>query len=651
MDAAQSLERAARERQQVADQQLADFQRIEFEQKKARTVERVSNARLEWTQSLQQRQADADPEAQGFTPKVLNDFDKWRATSSQAISDEEERRLFDGMVAPLRDHLAGSALQFETTQRRTYRKSVVRDGAEIDARTVTADPAQFQDVLASRLAVINGSADLMPEDRTALADAATQLIAGSAAVTLADRDPVAFLERAGMAGRKGGGKADPAAAAAAVKQDPLLASLTPQQLRQVIDRASANKAAMEGRAKMEQDVIERMAFDATQEAASFADEGLIPSTEQVNRWRMLTSGTRYAEAAEMHMKAAVEGAGFGALPLAAKRAVIMDAEGQPTDTAAAKRLDRFRAIEQAQAKAYADDPWNAQQRFHRGPDVQEVRITAPGQLLEVAKQRIPLMARLEAASGQPAPLLRPNEVPQAVAALQSASIRERTEVLGQLGAALPANRVAVLADQLGKGDDSLALALKMGSEKTTAGRMVSELVLIGKQALKDKTVKKDDSALAGWRNQLAPHVRGVFGPGEGGASVEDDIINAAFYVMAAQEVENIGGPNFSKGIGGGAEDALNLVVGRPLNRGGVKTLMPRGMTEAAFDSAALKALSAFADQTVYVRGQPVPVERLAARLSSYGMRITGRNTYTPVISNLPVTRDKEGRVMLELVLP
>ena len=62
---------------------------------------------------------------------------------------------------------------------------------------------------------------------------------------------------------------------------------------------------------------------------------------------------------------------------------------------------------------------------------------------------------------------------------------------------LTAPRIQALADQLDKGSKPLALSLKLGADGTTAGRMVSELVLRGAQALSDKTVKLDDQALAG----------------------------------------------------------------------------------------------------------------------------------------------------------
>jgi hypothetical protein len=84
-------------------------------------------------------------------------------------------------------------------------------------------------------------------------------------------------------------------------------------------------------------------------------------------------------------------------------------------------------------------------------------------------------------------------------------------VLAQTGAMLTAPRAIALADQLDKHDKPLALALKMGLDRTTAGRAASALVLRGAQALADKTVKKDDSALAGWKAEIAALVRGSIG--------------------------------------------------------------------------------------------------------------------------------------------
>ena len=130
---ASSLAQVATERERQAALQLDNFERIENEQRKARNVERVAAARLQWAETFQNRQTDAGPAADGFTGSLLKDFKGWAETSAAAIADEREREMFKGMIAPLGDHLGQSGIQFEGQQRRAWRRSTLADGIDTDA--------------------------------------------------------------------------------------------------------------------------------------------------------------------------------------------------------------------------------------------------------------------------------------------------------------------------------------------------------------------------------------------------------------------------------------------------------------------------------------------------------------------------------------
>ena len=89
------------------------------------------------------------------------------------------------------------------------------------------------------------------------------------------------------------------------------------------------------------------------------------------------------------------------------------------------------------------------------------------------------------------------------------------------------------------------------------------------------------------------------------------------------------------------------VAGAPIERAGVKTLLPRGMTADQFDTKTQAAMAPLAGQRLFVRGQPVPAESVALRLGGYGMRYN-RGGYTPIVNNAPVTMDSSGSVPLVL---
>lgn len=399
---------------------------------------------------------------------------------------------------------------------------------------------------------------------------------------------------------------------------------------------------IEGSRAREQDAAEKLAADTVNKLQTFILEGQAPDLEYQKQVLEATKGTQWEAQAKAQINLGIQGAGFGSQPLLRQAAMMQTWEGTPTDPDQAKARAHARTIHERQAAAYKEDPWDAAARFQRMPVVVAQPIMAPGQLLQLATQRIPQMGGIEAASGMPAPLLRPAEVPQAIQVLQSASIRDRVEVLGQIGSMLKAPQIEALAAQLESGNKPLALTLKLGADRTTTGRMTSELVQIGAQALADKTVKKDDTALAGWRAEISSLVRGTLGD----TKAENDIIDAAYFVRAAQELDGVAPTGFKLPVG--ADQAVSLVVGMPLTRAGVKTLLPRGMDESMFDTRARAALAAGKGQTIYLRGQPMTVESLANRWPSYGVRMVRPGEYMPVSGNAPFTLDKEGAVPLRV---
>ena len=139
-------------------------------------------------------------------------------------------------------------------------------------------------------------------------------------------------------------------------------------------------------------------------------------------------------------------------------------------------------------------------------------------------------------------------------------------------------------------------------------------------------------------------VRGTLGDDR----AEADVIEAAYLVRAAMDIEGIAAPGFSRGLGQSAEEAVRLVIGTPLDRGGVKTLTPRGMDEKMFDERSRAALAPLAGQKLYIRGKEMTAEELAAQITGYGMRRDGRGRYTPVLNGAYITTDPDGQQPLRL---
>ena len=570
------------------------------------------------------------------TDKAGAEWDKVNAkikgAALEGMHDPAQQATFDahltGLTGTLGRNLAGTVVKRQQTETAGF---IDQFGEQMSRAVMREGPAKPVERFGAIVDFTGASAGLNPAQQAKIKQA------------FAERAHATFFEAAGEAAMEKG-NTDALMALRAQVAGPQGEVLDPAKRTQLGHQLFTWAKQIEGQRGREQDAATKNAVDAVQGLEKFVSDGMAPDIAYQDQVRFLTKGTPWEAQAAALIQRGVEGAGFGAQSLPRQAAMLAAQAGQATNPEGAAKLAHARSIHEKQAAAYRDDPWDAGARFQRLPTVIAQPITAPLQLLKIAGDRLPMMNALEVASGMPAPLLRPAEVPQAIAQLQSASIRDRTEILGQLGGMLDTKRQAVLAEQLDKGDDSLSLTLKLGADRTTAGRMVAELVQVGKQALGDKTVKKDETALSGWKADIAAHVRGSIGD----PKAEDEIIRAAYYVRAAQELDGARAPGFTRGFGNGAEDALAMVIGKPLDRGGVKTFLPKGMNESQFDTKAREVLAAGAGQTVYSRGQPVTVEALAQRLSGYGMRMVRPGEYMPMTNNAPFTVDKEGRQPLRL---
>lgn len=604
-DLAQGIGAVGQAQGRLSAQLDAEVNRFEFEQKKARTVERASQARLQWTETLAKRQGEATGEAAGFTPSVLKDFDEWLDQSKAAITDPDERRMFEGMAGEIRGHIGQSALRFEVGQRRAYRKGVIKTGIDTDAKVAGADPGQVPALLAARLAAINSIDGFDPDERQALTLDARESIGFQAGATLARTDPDEWLKR------------DP-------KNDPVAGLLDPEKLRQLNNYARAEIEQRRARAEGNADKAIKTAQKALEDLQTFVVEGGNPSPEYEAQVMGLVSALPEARTAAQAMIAtARRGAAFGSLPINMQaRALEQMTPGDPDQAKFKKHLESVHA---AQRRAYDEDPHAAAAKYGRAPAPKLYTIEAPEQLPMVVAERLQTIVNTENLAGGAVSPLRPDEVAPAVKALLSVDVDKRADILAQTGRQLNVDQIAKLADQLDKNDKPTALMLKLGGVRTTGDRSVAVLVGRGAQVLKDRSVTTDNAAVTGWRAEIASIVRGSGLSGQ----AEQDAIDAAFYVRAALDA-----PGYEYDVKTN-EKAVELVIGKVKEAGGMKYRLPRGMDESTFTERIGQGIAAAGD-TFIVRGQPMPRAAVLRNLSSMGMARDGQGRYTPFYNGAAV---------------
>lgn len=579
----------------------------------------------------------------------------------KSLGNDHQRKLFQQRVPVAGLQYRSSLLTHQARETDKFNTETETDTIELARRqifTTTGNPEAINAGLTQIDWAIDQRAKRMGWDPTTVIAAKAKYrekVFEDAASIMVERDPVGTL--AAMNKRLGIGT-DPGRSGVVPIDE-----VDPKKLIELQHRARSYVAQANN--KLLADDAKRMkeAEDATKQLQSFTLTGQMTSPQYEAEVLAKTAGTPFEAAARQMIAASYAGALHGSKTLAQQEealrqidARVAAAGSSPED---AKLVQSARAITESQKAAYKENPWAAATRFGRQPGVAEVPISSPDQVPKIVAARLPMMTGVEVYAGQPVSPLQPNEAKAWAQQLQALPPDQRAEALGQTGVMLSVARAAALADQLDKHDKPLALALKMGLDRTSTGRAASALVLRGAQALADKTVKKDDTALAGWRAEIATLVRGSLGD----ERAEQDIIDAAYYIRAAQEQEGISPAGYS--LKRGADHAIAMVIGLPIERGGVKTLLPRGMKEGEFDTKLsgytadkLRAMTIgraegtdvqrASSGVFYVRGTPITPEALANRLTDYGMRRDGQGRYVPIVRNAPITLDPAGQQLLRL---
>lgn len=169
----------------------------EDETGRAWAIDAVSQARLEWTSRLQERQANAGAGADGFTQSFITEFDEYSAEALKNAPSKSSKKYFHERLADIRTSLGEKAILFEATARVDYRDTQFNKAIENNQSLMMTDPSQFDVALAETLAVINESA-LPPAKRADMQQKAVAGIAEAAVRSQMTKSPAAFMESIGM---------------------------------------------------------------------------------------------------------------------------------------------------------------------------------------------------------------------------------------------------------------------------------------------------------------------------------------------------------------------------------------------------------------------------------------------------------------------
>ena len=543
--------RDANEAERIKAQQEHEARQLAEGEAKVAVANAVSEAQSNWTERLTTAMQSAPADAANFTANTLKEFD---AFAEQAVAKVPElgQQAMRERLAGIRNQIHGRAFQFETDARNAKIGGDYNSGLELDRNTVSADPSQYNQLLANRLSLLQGLG-LGAETTAKMAEATRHDMAKSAAEGMVSRSPEAFLKRTGMAGGKTGKDGqplptDPAKAAEAVQNDPVLRNLKPEVLTSLVERATMLSITRQNQIAAEQERARARAEAAANKAEREAGQAYtilrdmqmdgrrIDPNNPENKLLMqkVQAVPAYAKAFTAMSEAVPANAAAAVQPIPVQREQLNTLYAQRnkdgTSPALEAEIKRREKVLGSAESDYKAEPLKA------GADRGVIPAIAPLDTSTLDGFEKGLSARSVQADqvaripGAPVSPMTNAEASVWADRINALPPDERGKRIATMTATVGPEQAQALATQIDAKDRALSLEIAVGSTMTTQGRTVGELIRRGAQVAKDKGIKEDKSAEFGLRATLAKEV----GPMLNGQARED-VIDAARYIMLAKE--------------------------------------------------------------------------------------------------------------------
>ena len=656
--------RDANEAERIKAQQEHEARQLAEGEAKVAVANAVSEAQSNWTERLTTAMQSAPADALNFTANTLKEFD---AFAEQAVAKVPElgQQAMRERLAGIRNQIHGRAFQFETDARNAKIGGDYNSGLELDRNTVSADPSQYNQLLANRLSLLQGLG-LGAETTAKMAEATRHDMAKSAAEGMVARSPETFLKRTGMAGGKTGKDGqplptDPAKAAEAVQNDPVLRNLKPEVLTSLVERATMLSITRQQQKEMalqrRQREYEAHLNRASAVAQAFqmqADKGTMLDPAYVNQAITATAGTPFQAVIKSTAQQVQEIGGFSAQPLPVQRAALDAIDAQIAlhgrNPALDKRREQIAKVVQGSESDLKADPLRA--GLQRGVIDSLPPIDFQGGTSAVVQQlaaRVPLAQRVSAWSKQPTSPMTSDEADQFKQQLDALPAKERAGAVAELARAIGPQQAQGLAVQMDAKDRALGLAFASAGDMTTSGRFTSELILKGQQAKKDGTStkgqKQPDLKASTWKAHASEQLAGVF-PNQNATNATRDAAELIMHGIAAEQGGELSEDDMDR--------AVRLAVGGSIvEHNGARIPLPAGMDEDALATRLSTVRPEdLATQTgggnVRAGGVPVPVDQFIKSLPGQKLMAVRPGQFAVLVQGRPVTNEKGSPIIIKV---
>jgi hypothetical protein len=554
---------------------------------------------------------------QGTIPKA--DAEKVWRERSQKVTADALPGFRDGTRELVAPRLSGAADRLGNTLRRTVEKKDRQDVTadmttrlERLSRDYQTDPQRAETEAMAMLDTLGPFSTLTP-DQVAKARQGwkeqAQYTTAFEAVSRGRNDRKALSDAEAVIGK--------------------LPDIDPQKKAQLMDRVQGYRMHLDQQAEMAAQRVARQAEARMRRAEAaagafqmMADKGTILDPAFIDRTLAETAGTPWQAGIRALAQAARDNGGLAAQPVPAQRATLTQIDALIAQQGRTPELDKRREqVEKVLQGSEADLSKDALRAgLQRGviTDLQPLQMT--GGVQGVAQQltmRVQQAQQVERWAGRSVSPVTAEEAQALGNMLRTLGPKERGDGVALLAQTMPPRQAQALAKQIDAQDKPLALALAVGSQRTTQGRTTAELILRGAQALKDKGVKEEQGAEFGLRAQLAKSVGDALP-----AAAREDVLAASRFIYLAKQ---------SEGEGISFEGAVRLAIGGDIvEHAGRRVPVPAGVNLPErlqrYPRTAIEAQAPGA--TVYTdRGRPMGVPEFLSVLPSAQLEPVGMGRY------------------------
>ncbi len=389
--------------------------------------------------------------------------------------------------------------------------------------------------------------------------------------------------------------------------------------------------------------------DAYNQARTVVFNGQYLSPDAIADLTSRTNDTKMAMPARQLLTMQEAGVSFASAPADQRAAMLEHFRAEAANPAVGtsadgrQQLQLIEALDAKEKAAQADNPWQAAQTYGVIKNAPAFPMNAESlpQTLDLRMQNI---AHVEAWVGHKISPLQPIEAQQLASIAKSMPVDQAASLLSTLGGLVQdPDRIGAIAKQFGDKDGSMGLAMAMAGDRSEDGKLVSEYILRGAQALQDKTAQvAEGGMLQGTRAAIAQEIRGAYSDTE----MENQAIEAAYLVAAGRS---------AMGQSDDTDAAVKMVTGGITTHGSSdgKIPLPQGMDAGSFE----KRINAMQpgdiapqapDGRVYAGQTPVSLDSFVKSLPDATLVHAGQGLYSVRAGNRLVTNSNGQRMVLRV---